>query len=517
VGGFGLLLLLILLLGWVTLSLFSSLRSVQRRVFDDAIPGLVTADEIVRSYAAQSAAVRGYLITPRPELLGQYEREVEEVRAREREGRRLFRSQQERELLDELVRTGDEFERLVDERVVPLAQRGNKALAFNALGGRGAQLIAEIESLATRLRAQQDQIVVRTEDDLRSRSNQVIATLLIVTIGALTVGIVLAILLPARLVANISRLVEATRAIGRGDLDQRVQIHSGDEVEELSARFGEMQAGLKRLQQLALQDRELEIASSIQRNLLQRVVPEVPGVQVVPVLRQANRVGGDWYDVDFAGDDLTIAIGDASGKGIAAALMATVALSVLRAERGLGAGPRRVVGRANEALKEATDPDSFTTLVYASIDWRSGEMKWLNMGHPAPFLVRAHVTEGLKGEYLERSRNKTLGWFDDPGLNESAIRLEPGDRLIFYTDGFLETKSPAGDVYGEDRFAEAMLRLAPLRARVFSEELVKDVEHFAAGKLDDDLTMIIVEFQGAPPQQAGDRRLTGEEPWHSRR
>src|SRR3990170_8455157 len=97
-----------------------------------------------------------------------------------------------------------------------------------------------------------------------------------------------------------------------------------------------MQAGLKRLQQLALQDRELEIASSIQKNLLQRTIPTIAGVTLVPHQRQANLVGGDWYDVDVQGPTMTVAVGDASGKGIAAALMATVTLSALRGERSRG-------------------------------------------------------------------------------------------------------------------------------------------------------------------------------------
>ena len=519
VGGYGLLLLLIVVLGWVTLSLFNSIRSVQRQVYDDAIPGLVAADEIVRAYTAQSAAVRGYLIDTDADLLHQYEREVGEALRWEREAERLFRSGEEEETLEALMEKGDAFQDLVEDEVIPLASSGQRALAFNALGDEGAALIADIERLGASLRSQQDDTVERSEDDLSSRSNQVVLTLVGVTVGALIVGIVVALVLPARLHANISRLVAAARAIGRGELDHSVEIRSGDEVEELSQRFNEMQSGLKRLQQLALQDRELEIAASIQRNLLQRVVPDVPGIRLIPTLRQANRVGGDWYDVEMANGVLTVAIGDASGKGIGAALMATVALSVLRAERGLGAGPSRVVARANEALKEATDPDSFTTLIYATVDYNTGDVQWLNMGHPPPFLLRATAgpNGSMVGYYAEGPRNKTLGWFDDPGLAEAGDRLEPGDRLIFYTDGFLEAKDPEGEVYGEDRFAEAVVRLGPLGTEVFSEELVKDVERFAAGKLEDDLTMIIVEFQGATLEDEAPRRLTGEEPWHSRR
>lgn len=520
VGGYGLLLLLIVLLSWVTLSLFNSLRSVQRQVYNDAIPGLVAVDEIVRAYTAQSAAVARYLIDPNSDLLGQYNHEVDEAQKWENEAESLFRSGGEEETLADLTQAGNDFQKLVEEDVIPLASSGQRALAFNKLGGEGSLLISRIESLGSELRSEQDNTVVASEADLSSRSNQVVLTLLVVTVGALFVGIIVALVLPARLGANISRLVDAARAIGRGELDHKLKITSGDEIEELSERFNEMQTGLKKLQQLAMQDRELEIAASIQRNLLQRVLPEVSGIRIIPLLRQANRVGGDWYDVELTDGILTVAIGDASGKGIGAALMATVALSVLRAERGLGASPARVVARANEALKDATDPDSFTTLIYASIDPQTGEVRWLNMGHPPPFLLKAPSPseENLVGYFAEGPRNKTLGWFDDPGLKVITEHLQPGDRLVFYTDGFLEAKDPSGEVYGEERFAEAIVRLGPLATGVFSDELVRDVERFAAGKLDDDLTMIIVEFQGARLEdEEAPRRLTGEEPWHSRR
>lgn len=526
VGGFGLLLALIVLLGWVTLSLFSSLRTVQRRVFDDAVPGLNLVDEIVRSYTAQSGAVRGFLIQVDDSLLEQYRAEVGATRVTIRQSRALFDSPEERALLRQLTSAGERFHRLVEDQVVPMVMEGDRTAAYLALGETGTPLVAEIETVGSRLRELQREVVTRAERDLQARSNQALILLVLVILGALVFGTILAVVLPRRLSANLAALVEAARAIGRGDFEQRIEIRSGDEVEELGARFTEMQAGLKRLQQLALQDRELEIAGSIQQNLLQRSLPDIPNLRLVPVQRQANLVGGDWYDVDVSGSSVAITVGDASGKGIGAALMATVVLSVLRAERGLGAGSKRIIERANEALKEATDPDSFTTLIYLTIDFNTGDASWFNMGHPSPFILTARGAGGAmedirpRGYYLEGPRNRALGWFDDPGMAETVIRLEPRDRLILYTDGFLEAKDPEGEVFGEHRFAEALLRLAPLDSDILGEELVREVERFAAGKLDDDLTMLAIEFQGAPLSEGASgvvETATGEEPWHSRR
>ena len=518
VGGYGLLLLLIVLLAWLTLSLFASLRSVQRRVFDEAVPGLVVVDEIVRSYSTQSAALRGYVIGSQPALLDQYRNEVEISRAAEQDALELFDSGETRRLLLSLTETGERFHALVDDTVLPLVQRGRRSLAFSFLSQQGTPLVSEIEALGADLRRVQDRIVSQTEDDVSSRTAQTVVTLLLVTLGALLVGTVLAVVLPRRLTANLLKLVDAARAIGRGDFDQRIEVRSGDEVEELAQRFAEMQAGLQRLRQLAAQDRELEIAGTIQRKMIQRDIPQTPGAQLLPVQKLANLVGGDWYDVDARESRLVVAVGDASGKGIGAALMATVALSTIRVERRLGAPPKRIVERTNQALREATEPESFTTLVYATVDLDTGQARWLNMGHPSPFLVRRDGADGAAGGFfVDGPRNKVLGWFEEPGAAETVVHLYPGDRLVFYTDGFIEAKDGEGQEFGEARLAETLTKAPEGGLEELGDELVRQVERHAAGKLEDDLTMLIVEYQGAPTSSSGETALTGEEPWHSRR
>ena len=519
VGGFVLLLSLIGLLGWVTYSLFGSLQEVQRRVFDDAVPGLVVADEIVRSYTAQSAAIHAYLINPsRPDALQDYKDEVEGVAETERRAAQLFDSPRERTLLKDLVAAGKDFHREVDKRVLPIAKSGDRALAFSRLGREGADAIADIEHFGQLLRRTQDGVMTRNQRGLQDRSAQALAILLLVTVGAVLIGLVFAMVVSRRLVQGLHQLVDAARAVGRGDFDQSIDIRSGDEVEELATRFTEMQTGLKRLQQLALHDRELEIAASIQRNLLQKKVPHTPEVHLAPMQRQANLVGGDWFDVESGHGRLAVVVGDASGKGIAAALLATIALSALRAERGLGGDPRRIVSRANRALVDATDPDSFATLVYLDLDLATGQATWLNMGHPPPFILRTSAAgAGPRGHYLEGPRNRVLGWFEDPGLEQGFVAVNPGDRLVLYTDGWLEAKSVDGETYGEHRFAEALTRLGILRGEALVEELIREVERFAAGKLDDDLTMLVVEFLGDPLATGAGAELTGEEQWHSRR
>ncbi|HEX2296067.1 MAG TPA: SpoIIE family protein phosphatase [Actinomycetota bacterium] len=517
--GFLILLGLMAILAWVTIAQFLSLRSVQRQVFNDAVPGLVAVDEIVRSYTAQSASV-GLYLAAQSSALAQYRSEVENARTWEERAEDLFTDPAEVVLLEDLTDAGDAFQGVV-ERVVALVDDGKRSQAIRVLRDEGTPAIAQIEALGRQLAVEQDRAVAVIESEVDQRGNQTIVILVAVTIGALLAGVALALALPRRLSANLSQLVDAARAIERGNFEQELDIRSGDEVEELAERFVEMQSGLARLQQLALQDRELEIAAAIQQRLLQRKLPEIDGVRVVTTQRQANRVGGDWYDVDAGGRWLTVAIGDASGKGIAAALMATVMLSSLRAERSRGAGPKRVIEQANLALLEAIDTGAFTTCVYATVDTVTGEVRWLNMGHPAPFLLHppdaATDDDAPRGLYVDGPRNRPLGWDESPGLNQSSATLAPGDRLVLFTDGFIEAKSPEGEVFGEHRLEASLLELASLPSEALADQVVEDVERFAAGKLDDDLTMLVIEFEGAAVP-AGDATLvltdagTGEGP-----
>lgn len=498
VAGFALLLVLIIVLGWVTLSLFNSTRRVQSRIFERAIPELVAVEGIVGAYAAQSAAVRGYVISPGQVLLEQYRREHQVATNLQEQALELEPSGPELDLLNELIEAGEEFDMVVENRVVPLASEGQRSQAFRILGQEGNPLIERIEVLGNALLDTQSEIVEQTEEDIASNTNRALLILILVIAAATLVGLVTSILLPRRLVRSIDALVTAARGIERGHFDQKIEINTGDEIEELADRFEQMQAGLKRLQQLALQDRELEIAGQIQRNLLMRRVPEFEGARVHPVQRQTSRVGGDWYDLAVHEQTVTAVIGDASGKGIGAALMATVTLSALRAERGRGAHPKHIVASVNRALLDATDPDSFTTAIYLTLNIDTGEARWLNMGHSPPFLLRAE-NDG-DGDYVEGPRNRVLGWFEEPGLAVSEALLKPGDRLVLVTDGILEAKGPDGELFGEGRLAETLVRLAPLDLEELGEELVAEAERFTAGKLDDDLTMLLIEYSGVEKQ-----------------
>jgi sigma-B regulation protein RsbU (phosphoserine phosphatase) len=154
-------------------------------------------------------------------------------------------------------------------------------------------------------------------------------------------------------------------------------------------------------------------------------------------------------------------------------------------------------------LRDATDSDSFTTMLYVTIRSDSGEVSLINMGHPAPLILRSETADRARSFFVEGARNRAVGWFEDPGYEATELRLEPGDRLVLFTDGFLESKSSDGEVFGEHRLAEALERFASVTSAAIPDEIVREVESFAAGKLDDDLTMLVIEFEGASRRGPG--------------
>ena len=171
-GGFGVLLALTAALGWVTLSLFSSVRGVQRQVIDEAVPQLVTVGEVVRSFTAQSAAVRGYLIGSQGALLDQYEREAALVEDLEEEASSLFPEEPERGQLDQLFAAGRSFQSLVDDTVLPLAEDGQRTQAFRYLAQEGTPLISQIETLGELLQDELNDKVALNEEELQANSNR---------------------------------------------------------------------------------------------------------------------------------------------------------------------------------------------------------------------------------------------------------------------------------------------------------------------------------------------------------
>jgi len=247
----------------------------------------------------------------------------------------------------------------------------------------------------------------------------------------------------------------------------------------------------KRLQHLALVDKELDIASHIQGALLPDGPLENGKVRVLAHQEQARIVGGDWYDYWEEDNRLMLVIGDAAGSGIPAALLATLAMSAIRAEAKTGTDALGVLTKANRAIVPHRLEDRFITIFYSELDLETLKLRYVNAGHNDPVLIRG----GTELITLGSSKRIILGAFEDPDLQEEEIQLEPGDRIFIFTDGVIECRDSRRRMFGENRL-KRYLRSAGSRApTAFVGELVNTLKGFSGGKMEDDFTILLCDVK----------------------
>jgi PAS domain S-box-containing protein len=247
----------------------------------------------------------------------------------------------------------------------------------------------------------------------------------------------------------------------------------------------------KRLQYLALVDKEMEIASQIQGALLPEGSLENEAVRVMAYQRQARIVGGDWYDYWEDGNRLMLVIGDATGSGVPAALLATMAMSAIRAEAKYRSDILEVIMRANRAVIPQRMDDRFVTICYGELDLSSLRLRYVNAGHYDPILIR----KGTELITLESRKRTVLGAFDEPDLDAEEFQLEPGDRLFLYTDGVIECRDSRRRAFGENRLRRHLKGAGSRAAGGFIQDLVKALNDFSGGKMEDDFTILLCDIK----------------------
>jgi serine phosphatase RsbU (regulator of sigma subunit)/predicted ester cyclase len=197
---------------------------------------------------------------------------------------------------------------------------------------------------------------------------------------------------------------------------------------------------------------ELRVARDIQQASLPKEVPELEGWQIAPYYQPAREVGGDFYDF-FALEEghLGVVVGDATGKGMPAALVAEATSNMLRAVAQAlnSSSPGEVLSRVNETLMARIPPNMFVTCFYAILEPKSGRLLYANAGHDLPYLRR----RGSECEEL-RARGMPLGLMPGMSYEQKEIVLDAGETALFYSDGLVEAHDPHGEMFGFPRLQE---------------------------------------------------------------
>jgi serine phosphatase RsbU (regulator of sigma subunit)/predicted ester cyclase len=229
------------------------------------------------------------------------------------------------------------------------------------------------------------------------------------------------------------------------------RIVAGKIAEEWSQGSGLAELAQQRLEQERIEreriEHELKVARSIQQASLPEKVPDLEGWQITPFYQPAREVGGDFYDFfELEDGQLGLVVGDATGKGVPAALVMASARSMLRAvAQGTEHSPGGVLGRVNDALATDIPPNMFITCFYAILDPESGRLLDANAGHDLPYVWQSGEAEEL------RARGMPLGLMPGMSYEQKEIVLEGGDSALFYSDGLVEAHDPQRDLFGFPR------------------------------------------------------------------
>jgi serine phosphatase RsbU (regulator of sigma subunit)/predicted ester cyclase len=233
------------------------------------------------------------------------------------------------------------------------------------------------------------------------------------------------------------------------------RISGGKIAEEWGLTTSDSELMGQRLEQERIEreliEQELGLARTIQQASLPKEVPRLEGWQISPYYQPAREVGGDFYDFfDLEDGRVVVVVGDATGKGMPAALIAEATSNMLRAvAQALGSSsPGGVLSRVNETLLARIPDNMFVTCFYAILDPKSGSLSYANAGHDLPYLWQSGEAQEL------RARGMPLGLMPGMDYEEKEITLQADEAALFYSDGLVEAHDPKGEMFGFPRLRE---------------------------------------------------------------
>ena len=244
---------------------------------------------------------------------------------------------------------------------------------------------------------------------------------------------------------------------------------------------------VQEIRERELVEQELEVARSIQQASLPEEVPILEGWEIAPFYQPAREVGGDFYDFHLLSEGrLGVVVGDATGKGVPAALVMSTTLGMLRlAAQSYSSSPGEMLQRVNEALFPYMPANMFVTCFYAVLDPESGLLRYANAGHDLPYL---HHHDGEANEL--RARGMPLGLMSSMGYEEKELVLKAGESALFYSDGLVEAHDAQGEMFGFPRLRALIAEHGEEQAlgNFLLEELYTFVEE--GWEQEDDITLL---------------------------
>jgi serine phosphatase RsbU (regulator of sigma subunit) len=244
---------------------------------------------------------------------------------------------------------------------------------------------------------------------------------------------------------------------------------------------------------------ELQAARSVQLGLLPAADPILDGLEISGACFPAREVGGDFFEylAGGAGESrLSLALGDVSGKGMNAAMTAVMAIGMLHREREIAASPAAMLRHINTTLHAKTDKRLFVAMLVASFESQPRSMVFANAGQSLPIRLRRGELTSLKG----KGERLPLGVRERVEYQDCSVDLQPGDILVFTSDGVTDARREDGTFFDDDGLRRVVLGLPPeLPAQEMVQKIVTAVKEVTGGgQLHDDVTVVVAKVLGDP-------------------
>lgn len=306
------------------------------------------------------------------------------------------------------------------------------------------------------------------------------------------VAVMMALSMSHGLSRAVNQLTTTTTKMQSGDFSARIQVRRRDQIGALQNSFNRMAANMEELIQQAAQkeilEKELAIARDVQQSLLPQSFSAPAGLTFATFFEPSAAIGGDYYDI-LPGSDgrVSLVIADVSGHGLSAGLRMAMVKSALQLLCERETDPCSILRQLHDLLRANRQP-GFVTATLATFDLDRGELTLTNAGHPPTYHLR-------RGEVSEITLPSTpLGVFEGR-FGHRVLALEPGDILVWISDGLIEATNAEGESFGYEQVATALRAFDGAVDEIPQRLLAAMVEHTGGRPVDDDLTLVAVGFE----------------------
>ena len=238
-------------------------------------------------------------------------------------------------------------------------------------------------------------------------------------------------------------------------------------------------------------ERDIAMAREVQLRLLPPAAPEMANADMAVRFLPARTIGGDLYDfVDYGPGQTAIVLGDVSGKAAPAALFAALVSGIMRSAAQQRPEPAQLLAQLNNALQERKLESQYVTMLFALWDDESRTLRVANSGAVQPVFCRSGQSNTVRAEGFP------LGMFPDVSYDELTVDTEPGDAIVFVSDGIQDAENSAGDMYGQDRMAGLLCDQRDRTAQEIADAILSDVSRFQGDHEHfDDETIIVLKVR----------------------